>query len=58
MLFKFFFTPIMGNFIATIELTTTKGETYHLLSSVEKTRSAIIDKAFALFRQEELIPNN
>jgi hypothetical protein len=48
----------MGNFIATIELTTTKGETYHVLSSVEKTRSAIIDKAFALFRQEELIPNN
>mgnify|MGYP001589901702 CR=1 FL=1 len=58
MLFKFNFTQILGNFIATIEITTAKGETYHMLSSVEKTRSTIIDKAFDVFRQHQLIPNN
>lgn len=54
----FNFTKILDNWIATIQITTATGQTYHLLSSVEKTRSAIIDKAFDLFRKEGLIPNN
>lgn len=53
----FNFTQIMGNWIATIQITTQTGETYHLRSSIEKSPEIIIEKALTLFKAKGLITN-
>ena len=55
---SFNFKETLKHSTAEIEITTDKGETFHMFGGTMKTKSEIIDKAFTIFRQEQLIPNN